>query len=315
MIKRPKWIHAALPVAIVIGLLATLEAHAHGAGHGHGHGARAPRVHAAQRAFKQPRMPRAAAPARSSGRGARGRSGYAQTHALNTPTHANHTATGASRRSAAASVNPGTTASASPATRGSIYRTRTGIFGTLGSMPLALSPNTYTYGYGSGARPYRAYGYGLGYRNRYYGSRYGYGRSQGYNRAIIARLRAVRASLARIDHDYQGHRIRAMHSISMAVRQLSHRSMVYSGVGFAPGMNAGMGMRRGGAAAGIGAGVRGRQPMSQAQSDARMSRDLRVLQGINLQLGSQAYNTPGHARARGHVQHAIYELGVALAIR
>jgi hypothetical protein len=187
-------------------------------------------------------------------------------------------------------------------------------------MPLALTPNSYTYGYGTGARPYRAYGYGLGSRNRYYGGRYGYGRSQGYNRAIVARLRAVRASLARIDHDYQGHRVRAMHSISMAIRQLSHRSMVYSGVGFAPGMSGGtaIGMRRGGglgAGTGLGVAGRGRQPMSQAQSDARMGRDLRVLQGINMQLSNQGSYTSGHARARGHVQHAIYELGVALKIR
>ena len=39
-------------------------------------------------------------------------------------------------------------------------------------------------------------------------------------------------TLARIDNDYQGHRVRAMHSISMAVRQLSHRSMVYGQHGF-----------------------------------------------------------------------------------
>ena len=59
-----------------------------------------------------------------------------------------------------------------------------------------------------------------------------YGRSQGNNRAIVSRLRSVHSSLARLDHDYNGHRVRAMHSISMAIRQLSHRSMVYSGVGF-----------------------------------------------------------------------------------
>ena len=114
-----------------------------------------------------------------------------------------------------------------------------------------LSPNTYTYGYGNGAHRYRAYGYGNGYRNRRYGGGYGYGRSQGNNRAVVSRLRSVHASLARIDHDYQGHRVRAMHAISMAIRQLSHRSMSYSGMGFAPGMNNGraMGMRQGGGGA------------------------------------------------------------------
>ena len=133
--------------------------------------------------------------------------------------------------------------------------------------PTGLYGNTYTYGSGSGARRYRAYGYGSGYRNRYYGRRYGYGRSQGSNRAIISRLRSVQMQLARIDHDYQGHRVRAMHQVSMAIRQLSHRSMIYSGVGFAPGMNNGRGMGmgqggiggRGGARAAEESGVAGGQ--------------------------------------------------------
>jgi hypothetical protein len=133
----------------------------------------------------------------------------------------------------------------------------------------------------------------------------------------------VHANLARIDHDYQGHRVRSMHAITMAIRQLTHRSMVYRGVGFAPGINngAGAGMRRsvlgGGAGAGGGAGVRARQaqPMPQAQSDARMSQALRTLQGINMQLSGQGYSTTGHARASGHIQRAIHELNIALSIR
>ena len=185
--------------------------------------------------------------------------------------------------------------------------------------PASINPNVYTYGTGTGARPYRAYGYGSGYRNRYYGGRYGYGRSQGNNRAIVGRLRSVQMQLARIDHDYQGHRVRAMHAVAMAIRQLSHRSMVYSGVGFAPGMNngRGQGMGRGGLGAGAGGGVgnrvQGRMP--QAQSDARMSQSLRTLQGVNMQLSNQGSNTMGHSRARGHVMRAMQELNVALSVR
>jgi hypothetical protein len=175
------------------------------------------------------------------------------------------------------------------------------------------SSNTYTYGQGTGARRYRAYGYGRGYRNRSYARGNGYGRSQGQNRAIVARLRSVHASLARIDREYQGHRARAMHAISMAIRQLSHQSMVYRGQGFAPGMNNGqaMAMRRGG----VGAGARRAQPLTQAQSDARMSQALRSLQGIGMQLSNQGYHTAGHARARGHVQRAVRELNTALSVR
>ena len=144
---------------------------------------------------------------------------------------------------------------------------------------------------------------GSGYRNRYYGGGYGYGRSQGNNRAIVARLRSVHASLARIDHDYQGHRVRAMHSISMAIRQLSHRSMVYQQHGLCtrheqrPGHGNGGSGGVGGAGGG-GAGNRRNQPMTQAQSDARMSQALRTLQGINMQLSSQGPTprvTPGRA--------------------
>jgi hypothetical protein len=206
------------------------------------------------------------------------------------------------------------TGSAPPATTG------TSAARTVRNAPTTTHPYTYTYNNGTGSRPYRAYGYGRGYRNRYYGRRYGYGRSQGYNRAIVGRLRSVHRNLARIDHDYQGHRVKAMHAVAMAIRQLSHRSMVYRGVGFAQGMNNGLavGMRRGvnGLNANL-AGARRPQPqrIPQAQSDARMNQALRTLQGVHMQLSTQGSNTYGHARARGHVQHAIRELNIALAIR
>jgi hypothetical protein len=333
MNKRSSWIRVALLVALLMGLLSALQAHAKASrgGRGGGRGARAPRVHAAQRAYKATRMPRASAPARASATSSGARSSGAQAHATSAQTRA-HVATAAARQGTAGTVNSATTGAVHSTATGTVNRGGTGTVNTTGTTPMSLSPNTYTYGSGTGARPYQAYGYGRGYRNRYYGGRRGYGRSQGSNRAIVARLRSVHRSLARIDHDYRGHRVRAMHSISMAIRQLSHRSMIYSGVGFAPRMNNGMGMGQGGAggigaggigaggigAGGIGAGgagARRRQPMSQAQSDARMSQDLRTLQGINMQLNSQGYSTTSHARASGHVQHAIRELGMALAIR
>ena len=119
-----------------------------------------------------------------------------------------------------------------------------------------------------------------------------------------------------------------MHNISMAIRQLSHRSMGYNGAGFASGMNNGMGMGRrgwgkgrawvrraaGDARNGLG-GRSGGQRMSQAQSDARMSQALRNLQGIGMQLDNQGSGTMGHGRALGHVQQAMHELNMALSIR
>ncbi len=111
-----------------------------------------------------------------------------------------------------------------------------------------------------------------------------------------------------------------MHSISMAIRQLSHRSMVYSGVGFNGNNNNALGMRGNGNANGNGNnnlngnGGRNRQRMTQAQSNARMGQALRTLQGIQMQLSYQG-STTGHARARGHVQRATQELNTALTIR
>jgi hypothetical protein len=204
-----------------------------------------------------------------------------------------------------------------------------------GTLSSSSSPYRYTYGTGSGAHAYRAYGYGRGYRNRYYGTGYGYGRSQALNRAIVARLRSVHASLARLDHNYQGHRVQAMRNIQMAIRQLSHRSMMYNNGALASGMNNGLGVgqgmgnvRRMGNIQGVannqgvrqiglggGVGVGGRQPMTQAQSDARMCQALRSLQGISMQLGNQGTNAMGHAGALGHVHQAMHHLNVALSIR
>ena len=237
--------------------------------------------------------------------------------------------TGAGRRGMVGTVNPGSTTSAGKVNAASLSGTGTAVAGrgnpvtrgtvagTTSTNPGGLYGNGYTYGYGPRARQYRAYGYGSGYRNRYYGRRYGYGRSQGYNRAIVGRLRSVHAQLARIDHDYRGHRVRAMHAISMAIRQLSHRSMIYNGVGFASGMNSGLGMGRGWGWAwrGGGAGGGGRGGCRRRSRTSRMSHALRTLQGINMQLGGQGGYTMGHGRARGHVMQAIHELSAALSIR
>ncbi len=113
-------------------------------------------------------------------------------------THA-RSSNGKTRSGASTAATTGSAASA----------TSTSLKSTLAASN-GLSPNTYTYGTGNGARNYRAYGYGNGSRNRRYGRGSGYGRNQGNARAIVAQLRSVRSNLARIDHTYQGHRVRAM---------------------------------------------------------------------------------------------------------
>jgi hypothetical protein len=314
-----------LTAAVVIGSLALPRTDA-GSGHGGG-GARAPRV-SQSRGYKPPRMPRTMAPAHSNMVHGGGSSAM-HPYGSNGTAAARTANAGINRANATnAGINRATSANARLSSSGTLNRSTsasllapntTATLGTTRSFGAGMMPSGYTYGYGAGARSYRPYGYGTGYRNRYYGGNYGYGRSQGYSRAIVGRLRSVHASLARLDHDYQGHRVRAMHSISMAIRQLSHRSMVYSGTGFSGGMNNGRGMGTGMGMGRMGmnrgAGGRGGQRMSQAQSDARMSQALRALQGIGMQLNSQGSSTMGQGRASGHVQYAVHELSVALRIR
>ena len=107
-----------------------------------------------------------------------------------------------------------------------------------------------------------------------------------------------------------------MHSISMAIRTLSHRSMVYSGSGFNNGLNNNNQAVRGNNNL---AGTRRNQTqhLTQAQSDARLSQALRTTQGIQMQLSNQGvgYSTTSHSRAGGHVKTAINHMSTALAIR
>ena len=251
MITRSRRIQWFLLLALIIGLLAVPKADAHGGhgGHSAGRAPRAPHFSASPRAYQAPRMSYSAAPARTTTAGTQARINNTSIRGSRTNTQARANAQALANNTNSRTNLAATTGTVNPATTTALNTTRATANG--------LSPNTYTYGYGNGARRYQAYGYGNGYRNRRYGGGYGYGRSQGNNRAVVSRLRSVHASLARIDHDYQGHRVRAMHSISMAIRQLSHRSMSYGGMGVSSGMNNGraMGMRQGGGGANGGGGA------------------------------------------------------------
>jgi hypothetical protein len=194
-------------------------------------------------------------------------------------------------------------------------------------------------GTGQVTTPYRN---GTG-RVRNYANRSQYRTNRGYSygnryamanqniRSIVTRLRQTHATLARIDHTYQGHRVQAMHAISRAVQQLTHRGSTTSGMN-AMGTN-GMGANamganamganamganaqglRNRAGAGVRVGAARTQPMTQAQSDAHMQRALRNLQGVHTQLTAQG-STANHVRARGSVQRALRELNVALNVR
>ena len=298
MRTRSSWLRGSIVLAsLAIGGMVLPEAWAKG-GHRSAAVHRAPRVNAPHQnrapVRRAPNMSRAMTPTRSN-----------VARVNNAKPHVNN--------GQARAINPSARTNAANSTRALGSATASGV------AAAHLTPNTYTYGHGTNARNYKAYGYGRGYRNRYQGSGYGYGRSQGNSRGIVSRLRSVHSGLARLDHDYQGHRVKAMHSISMAVRQLSHRSSIYQNAGFASGANGGRNLgnqRQAGLGASNGNGNgRNQRHLTQAQSDSRMSQSMRTLQGINMQLTNQGTNSSGHSRARGHVQHAMHELNTALTIR
>ena len=153
-----------------------------------------------------------------------------------------------------------------------------------------------TYAYRPGVRRNR----GTSYPNRY-------ASNNRTIRTLVSQLRSTHSLLARLDHDYQGHRIKAMRSINQAMRQLTHTSQRRSG-----GMRSAMRVQ--GNRANLAGNNRSRQPIPQARSDQQMRKAMQTLGMINQQLTAQG-STTSHARARGSVQLAIREINTALSIR
>jgi hypothetical protein len=169
----------------------------------------------------------------------------------------------------------------------------------------------------------RRYG-GYNYRPRYYasGRRYTGSTTSRADRMVISRLRSAHANLARLDHDYQGHRVQAMHHISMAIRQLSHRSMMSQGTGFSARMT---GMQRNGNGNVNGNRNGNGMRLTQAQSDSRMRHSLLMVTGAGQMLSQQANATnasyvtsganTGRYRAYGYIHMAANSLNTALRVR
>ena len=189
---------------------------------------------------------------------------------------------------------------------------------SLAARVATIHPSTYAYHTGSTVRHYRPSGYGRGYRNRYYGNSRNYGRSQTNDRSLVARLRSVHATLTRMDHDYRGHRVRAAHQISLAIRHLSHRSRYSNSIsasGQANGFLTGMNGTRRQTLSGNTNGTGQRVHLTQAQSDSRMAQALRTTQGVTMQLNHQGQNNNTHRLAHAQLQHAMHEMNLALASR
>jgi hypothetical protein len=111
---------------------------------------------------------------------------------------------------------------------------------------------------------------------------------KGVNAQAIQQLRAARALLHRANHDYKGHRVKAIQEINHALHAL-------------------------GVAKPRAAGPKGLGKEAQEVSDAQLRKAEQQLQSILSLLGS-APAGQGRARATGHVKKAIRELETALNI-
>ena len=113
-----------------------------------------------------------------------------------------------------------------------------------------------------------------------------------HDQASAALLHEARTQLESADHDYAGHRVRAIEHIHSALGHLGSPS-----------------------AGGGGGGGQGQGNMPQSASDAALRAALVKLQTAQGHLSSKTATAEHHGNARGAVSEAIRELNTALAIR
>ena len=127
------------------------------------------------------------------------------------------------------------------------------------------------------------------------------GQGQGAQR-VARELMMARSLLQRGDHDYNGHRARAVKDINYALAALGH------------GNNGGMNGMSGARPSGNGAnGANGARREPQAVSDGQLRQAIQMLNTVQTQLSSSGNSQ--HARVRVPVQRAMAELNTALTIR
>jgi hypothetical protein len=131
---------------------------------------------------------------------------------------------------------------------------------------------------------------------------------------IAMELRGTKHILQLADHDYQGHRARAVASIDVALRSMGQH-VGNNGTGNINGNGAGAGRIAGGGnrVNGNRNGNRNAMREPQAKSDAQLRIALKRLSVIHSQMGSMSNGQQGQAGVA--VQRAMHELNTALAIR
>jgi hypothetical protein len=159
---------------------------------------------------------------------------------------------------------------------------------------------------GMGSSGYRPAGY----------NRAANGNAHQINNQLVTELRGTMRLLHQADHDYNGHRARAIQHLSRAVNTI-HPS---TNMGQMNGMNRGQGNGAAGARAGLGKGgnrtgaANGQNKMPQAQSDQHLQQAMQRLTVIQNQISNVGSNQR-HAQALNHIQQATQELRVALNVR
>jgi hypothetical protein len=113
--------------------------------------------------------------------------------------------------------------------------------------------------------------------------------------ALAGQLRATRALLRRADHDYEGHRVKAIHEITRAIHALEPAA----------------GRRRHPRVGGLRPAPGGKEP--QAVSDAQLRKALEQLQATRANLGAAPPRNVAVAGAA--IDRAVRELQIALKIR
>ena len=122
-------------------------------------------------------------------------------------------------------------------------------------------------------------------------------KAKGPHAHAIAELRATRALLLKADHDYKGHRVKAIHDITKAIHALQ------PGVKHHPKQTAKSGQGRA-------KGQGNNEP--QSVSDAHLRQAIRQLEAVQKHLGSGQVGHVGQAHA--DIGRAIHELRRALKV-
>jgi hypothetical protein len=112
----------------------------------------------------------------------------------------------------------------------------------------------------------------------------------------VAELRSTRSLLEKADHDYRGHRAKAVHEISVAIHALEHGHHHAQTGSFRDSKSGGG----------------NREP--QAVSDAQLRKAIHQLKTVESQLHGATDNSGRH-KAHTAIHKAIHELETALKIR